>query len=182
MKAVLLSVQEKWCDLIVSGKKTIEVRKRIPKLEPPYKCYICKTKSGGQVICEFICDKRGEIGFTPYINHGEYVIDNGLNIDDTCVSFEEMYEYIGETFGHGLHISELKVYDKPQSIRDFYKICPEGHLESGKCKSFVGFTSCPLIGRTAERDKCGKYVELPQNVCMNYVKRPSQSWCYVEEI
>lgn len=27
MKAVLISIQPKWCELIASGKKTIEVRK-----------------------------------------------------------------------------------------------------------------------------------------------------------
>lgn len=32
MKAVLLSVKPKWCKLIFSGEKTIEVRKTAPKL------------------------------------------------------------------------------------------------------------------------------------------------------
>lgn len=34
-KAVLLSIQPKWCGLIASGKKTIEVRKTRPKIETP---------------------------------------------------------------------------------------------------------------------------------------------------
>lgn len=38
--AVLLSVRPKWCELIASGKKTVEVRKTKPKIEPPFKCYI----------------------------------------------------------------------------------------------------------------------------------------------
>ena len=33
MKAVLISIQPKWCELIASGKKTIEVRKTRPKME-----------------------------------------------------------------------------------------------------------------------------------------------------
>lgn len=44
MKSVLISIQPKWCELIVSGKKSIEVRKTRPKLETPFKCYIYKTK------------------------------------------------------------------------------------------------------------------------------------------
>ena len=44
MKAVLISIQPKWCELIASGKKTVEVRKTAPKLETPFKCYIYKTK------------------------------------------------------------------------------------------------------------------------------------------
>ena len=44
MKSVLISIQPKWCELIASGKKTIEVRKTKPKLETPFKVYIYCTK------------------------------------------------------------------------------------------------------------------------------------------
>lgn len=44
MKAVMISIQPKWCELISSGKKTIEVRKTRPKIETPFKCYIYATK------------------------------------------------------------------------------------------------------------------------------------------
>ena len=43
-KAVLISIQPKWCELIASGKKTVEVRKTKPKLETPFKCYIYATR------------------------------------------------------------------------------------------------------------------------------------------
>ncbi len=45
MKAVLLSIQPKWCGLIASGKKTVEIRKTKPAIETPFKCYIYCTKS-----------------------------------------------------------------------------------------------------------------------------------------
>ena len=45
MKAVLISIQPKWCELIASGKKTVEVRKTKPKLETPFKVYIYCTNS-----------------------------------------------------------------------------------------------------------------------------------------
>lgn len=75
MKAVLLSIRPEWCDLVVRGKKTIEVRKTRPKLETPFKAYIYCTKAqskigwlrivpgkgwlqlGSAVIGEFTCDK-----------------------------------------------------------------------------------------------------------------------------
>ena len=71
MKAVLMSIRPQWCELIASGKKTIEVRKTRPKLETPFKVYIYCTKTGfvpgekygfkawasmGKVMGEFICD------------------------------------------------------------------------------------------------------------------------------
>jgi len=44
MESVLISIQPKWCELIASGKKTIEVRKTRPKLDTPFKVYIYCTK------------------------------------------------------------------------------------------------------------------------------------------
>ena len=49
-KAVLLSVQPKWCALIANGKKTVEVRKTIPKIETPFKCYIYQSKSKDRLM------------------------------------------------------------------------------------------------------------------------------------
>lgn len=46
MKEVLISIRPEWCELIASGKKTVEVRKTRPKFETPFKCYIyCTRKS-----------------------------------------------------------------------------------------------------------------------------------------
>ena len=45
-KAVLISIQPKFCELIADGEKTIEVRKSKPKLETPFKVYIYCTKQG----------------------------------------------------------------------------------------------------------------------------------------
>lgn len=75
-KAVMLSIRPKWCEKIINGEKTIEVRKTRPKLQTPYKCYIYCTKpkreyedfirtdypkpqfyGGGKVIGEFTCDR-----------------------------------------------------------------------------------------------------------------------------
>ena len=57
---MLFSIRPRWCDLIVSGKKTVEVRKRIPKLEPPYKCYIYETQ--GKTETPFV-DEDGHVIF-----------------------------------------------------------------------------------------------------------------------
>ena len=40
MIAVLISIRPKWCEKIISGEKTIEVRKTRPKMDTPFKCYI----------------------------------------------------------------------------------------------------------------------------------------------
>ena len=43
-KAVLISIRPEWCQKIMEGQKTIEVRKTRPKMAPPFKCYIYCTK------------------------------------------------------------------------------------------------------------------------------------------
>lgn len=49
-KAVLISIQPKWCELIANGRKTIEVRKTRPSIETPFKCYIYCTKHSEKLI------------------------------------------------------------------------------------------------------------------------------------
>lgn len=45
-KAVLISIRPEWCEKIINGKKTVEVRKTRPKMDTPFKCYIYCTKDG----------------------------------------------------------------------------------------------------------------------------------------
>ena len=40
MDCVLISIKPEWVELILSGKKTIEVRKGLPNLKQPFKVYI----------------------------------------------------------------------------------------------------------------------------------------------
>lgn len=86
IKAVLISIRPKWCEKIINGDKTIEVRKTRPKLDTPFKCYIYCTLpkyphedfiatnyprpqfyGGGKVVGEFTCDRIDwitHIGYT----------------------------------------------------------------------------------------------------------------------
>ena len=56
-KAVLISIRPEWCEKILNGEKTVEIRKNRPSLKMPFKCYIYCTKPVGNVIGEFTCDK-----------------------------------------------------------------------------------------------------------------------------
>lgn len=188
MKSILISIQPKWCELIASGKKTVEVRKTKPKLETPFKCYIYETqgrtetpfvdeeghhifKGRGQVIGEFVCDQIDEIGYSPEM-HGKYISD----IDDihfvSCINFEQMYDYLADGYGYAWHISDLVIYDKPKELGEFYQI--------GKNTAHSYYDYC--AGCIHHETPVGEY---PCNKCdgnRNYLYRPPQSWCYVEEV
>ena len=37
---IMISIKPKYCELIISGKKTIEVRRTKPKIDTPFKWFI----------------------------------------------------------------------------------------------------------------------------------------------
>lgn len=144
MKAVLISIQPKWCELIASGKKTVEVRKTAPKLPTPFKCYIYCTKDpklrfwrsktysyaddrshnafdrcgNGFVIGEFICDK-----ITPFdVPYPAYQkeMDKAI-LEQSCLTYYQLHRYAYHDKLYGWHISDLVIYDEPKPLSDFYK-------------------------------------------------------------
>lgn len=170
-KAVLISIRPEWCEKIINGQKTIEVRKTRPKLDTPLKCYIYETKAinhhsilvdldgeqrtifekgRGKIIGEFICDKiiKAECG--------EYV---KIPANQRGMGAYELLNYADEKTVYGWHISNLVIYDKPKPLDWFRQChkCPYGDLQN-----------C-----TEHEYSCDGTYKLT---------RPPQSWCYVEEL
>ena len=173
MKSVLISIQPKDCKLIANGEKTIEVRKSRPKIETPFKCYIYCTY--GQENENYMLGKRGKVIGEFICNEVEEFSVRSLRSDDieklACLSYNEMINYFykpeeldGKTVEQGFawHISNLKIYDQPKELSDFYKPCPTE--QKGNCYGYYYL---------ADRDYGG--------ICANNLIRPPQSWCYVEE-
>lgn len=152
MKTVLISIRPKWCQKIISGEKTIEVRKTRPKLNSPFKCYIYKC-GNGKIIGEFLCDQIINI------NGAERIPSDAAR--PTCLEPAELHQYLGAATGFGWHISNLKIYDTPRELDDFRRACKNDWW----CES------------------CAMYSEY-SGTCGNgslQIRRPPQSWCYVEE-
>ena len=183
MKSVLISIQPKYCELIASGKKTVEVRKTKPKLQTPFKCYIYETqgrtetpfvdeeghhifKGRGQVIGEFVCDKIIRINYScgSYRCEGFNRLENDRIASGSQLSLYDMRNYLSCNGGYAWHITDLVIYDKPKELSEFCQ----------KCKSYDK--------DEWENDDCLEC----ENPCGNggklYLKRPPQSWCYVEEL
>lgn len=181
-KAVLISIKPEWCELIASGKKTIEIRKTKPKFETPFKVYIYCTKGkspkdilslpeyingkymgdtqrNGTVIGEFMCDRIEEI-------RQREVFDAHALSDTSCLTVKEFLDYIGNKTAYLWHISDLVIYDWPRALCLFnhphYKDCD---IECGNCK--YGFPTDEL--------------SFEDYICYRALQRAPQSWCYVEE-
>lgn len=172
MKAILMSIKPKWCEMIFSGVKTVEERKTAPKLELPFKVYVYETKTGfieavrdtcpmyaflcGKVIGEFVCDKVEE-NIPDYHPVYEEFFYSGFECGDDCLSHKEIQKYgKGDTL-HGLHITAPKLYDTPKALSEFKKGCND--MYDPQFGNYCGY--CP-------------------HPC--FLTRPPQSWCYVEEI
>lgn len=185
-KAVLISIRPRWCEKIVNGNKTIEVRKRAPKMNTPFKCYIYCTLpkyphedfiatdyprpqfyGGGKVIGEFICDAITRVNICGFWDDSGKQLDNRLK--DTCLTSEEFGNYLGENVGYGWHISNLKIYDAPKKLGEFWRDCLEYSELSTNC------WSCENVCGDGDETDCNTDGRL-------YLHRPPQSWCYVEEV
>ena len=180
-KAVLISIQPKWCELIASGKKTVEVRKTKPKLETPFKVYIyCSEKEYDKVFCidkymhkifldgnakqkvigEFVCDDIREHRAYKWREGGFEGLNYKYNSDlsgESCISQDDLMKYGNRKPLYGWHISSLVIYDKPMELSEF-KQCHK----------------CEYYANCFEHEySCDGVYNLT---------RPPQSWCYIEEI
>lgn len=170
MKSVLISIRPRWCGLIASGKKTIEIRKSKPRLETPFKAYIYETKTplrwnkahnaivggeGGRVIGEFVCDRIYQYSTAQNVQ-GIDITDAEITeasvltkdqINDYEFSAEARENCIYKIGVYGWHISRFVKYDKGKPLNAF----------TGLRKTKFGYEPIEI-------------------------KKAPQSWCYVEEL
>lgn len=149
----MISIRPEWCQKIMAGRKTIEVRKTRPKMNPPFKCYIYEC-GNGKVIGEFLCDEIININ-----GAGRIPSDAAR---PTCLEPAELHQYLGAATGYGWHISNLKIYDTPKELIEFHT--------RKKCKS------CNKSGYESTACIYDENCIIPAAI----TKAP-QSWCYVEE-
>ena len=206
MKSVLISIQPKWCELIASGKKTIEVRKTKPKLETPFKVYIYCTKG----------DSLNYLKRPFFDNYQKYWVDNkafGANVArangkvigefvcDCIANYEaelwddETFESIRE-FYEPDDFAEYGEYEyKPvaDNSDDFWKenmLCKASCLTIEELRAYLGAGFTEFYGWGIsdlviyDEPKClGDFHHCGVNYHFDpVVTKPPQSWCYVEKV
>lgn len=173
-KAVLFSIKPKYCELIASGKKTVEVRKTRPKIDVPFKGYIYCTKDKKINFCTDNGEQYTHIGNGKVI--GEFVCDTIIT-DRTfghdpmfkalsCMSDAEIASYCTANEMYGFHISCLVIYDKPRALDEFMAF-GKSNCDCKNCDN------CLYMGIDGVCDI--KNISQP-------LFRPPQSWGYVEEL
>lgn len=160
MKTILMSIKAKHNRNIECGLKVSELRLKPPICELPFKVLTYESGFDGRhkVVNEWICD-----------NITEWRICVGIpaHLPKTaCVSAEEIREYSGKDCKDisEMHITNLKIYDKPKELSEFRK---SGFMtEEEWLFNLYPNTHCHY-------EAWAKKFE---------IARPPQSWCYVEEL
>lgn len=119
----------------------------------------------GRIIGEFICDKVYNLvnafGGIVFADENLNQLDPQLFRDMSCLTDEQTADYLGDKDGYGLHITDLKIYDKPKELSEFYRTCKE--------------KSCRECDAEREYDVCAVGRRKP-------ITRPPQSYMFVEEL
>lgn len=176
----LYSIRPKWVEKILNKEKKWEIRKDCPsRLKPPFTALIYCTRAKSKwrywnyeayenskgevvyaqqhVIGEFTCDKIEKIVFTGngYFIAGKDKAYTNKVANESCLDFDDLVNYLGDKGGYALHISDLKIYDKPKELSEFSKVCPY-YDDCENCKH--------------KSENCKEWRE---------IKRPLESWGYI---
>ena len=176
---ILASIKPYYYYLIAEEKKKIEVRKmalknlpqdivfymskdeksfaKIPKeFQDKYRKHFGKV--GLAIVCNKITRYNCDKAFDEYFIAG--YIGAYMPLKEMCLTNKDLIEYGKGRPLYGWHIADLKIYDKPKPIMQFYKPCPIKIKNCPVCELYSTYTGC----------------------CMNNIDRPPQSYMFVEEL
>lgn len=185
MKSVLISIRPKWCELIASGEKTIEVRKTKPKIETPFKCYIYCTKSddmfwvlntisrreyGISVVCANLDGAEGAIRGDGKVI-GEFVCKKFTYIEAGYDTNGRKHLYNTAFIEHCMCISDNELHEYLYKNRE-------------NCGGWAWHISDLVIYDTPKelsefRKPCKPGCNAICNIgCPNVLERSPKTWCY----
>lgn len=155
-KAVLISIRPKWCQLIAIEEKTVEIRKTRPKLETPFKVYIYATKAAKDEPFSYTVQKNYD---APGEKTYRYSCGGEVIGEFVCDKIDDIMISCSEPNMRGIPFPETGLTDR--EIMDY--------LGNGK----TGFSwHISDLVTSVEPKKLSEF----------NLKRPPQSWCYIEEM
>lgn len=207
MKSVLLSIQPKWCELIASGKKTVEVRKTKPKIDAPFKCYIyCTKESHKNTLHTYVNSGYGrkKFGVIGHWRSGKEIVDVNPHLPayrynaylaEGKVIGEFVCDYIRPEWEVADGLVDV-ILEKSSCLtyKELIKYANGKPLYSWNISNLVIYENPKELSQFLhyceydfDLDKCIgckkiDYNDLGQECCDRRITRPPQSWCYVEEV
>lgn len=172
-KAVMLSIRPKWCEKIANGEKTIEVRKTRPKWQTPFKCYIYCTMDHPHISVS--CVELDKLNYrTKTVGRcngkviGEFICDR-------------IYELETKARGGSYYV---KGEDQPTTNFIARQFClglkdMHGYLHAAKGYGWR-ITDLRIYDAPRELSEFTGLRNTRFGAEPYDIKRPPQSWCYVE--
>lgn len=197
-KAVLMSIQPKWCELIASGKKTIEVRKTRPKLDVPFKVYIYCTKGKLALLRDDgDAEEKYKYEVWEYAEFhqsfgkkilggkviGEFVCDEiiclgNISTDPWCHLLGDVHERYKRLVNEQAYLTESELL----AYGGKYAWHISNLIIHDKPKELAEFIKLGALSYDDWLYGIYNGTECYENYLMQFkLKRPPQSWCYVKE-
>ena len=126
----------------------------------------------GKVIGDFVCDKVYLIknqGSMFSVADEEQSVTNEI-ARQSCLDYYDMVSYLGNKYGYGWHISDLKIYDKPKELSEF--------ISPSKAKKCVDYCINGICSNLGYEELCGAI----RRCEYKKLTRPPQSYMFVEEV
>ena len=209
MKAIMISIQPQLVEKILNGEKTIEIRKTMPKCELPCKVYIYCNKpkkwyafsNWGATSDEFVWKIKDKVKMCDRLEIwdddceklngkvvAEFTLKNIVKFDieslifmgkerelmqKSCLDGLSLRKYLGDKTGYSWGIDNLKVYETPKELSEFSHYIPNNKCPKKEC----GIDCEDCMSYDVEHETCLDLYYLHRQI-----KRPPQSYCYVEEL
>lgn len=195
-KAVLISILPKWCEMIANGEKTVEVRKTRPKLKPPFKCYIYCTNKKPFLVWGDVFRGNWDTEFTHLYGYSckkaEEIWDvfNGRIMGEfTCADILP----IGRRgFDHNFDYCYLSLRDfGNDDIEPYIRAVRESRLSKSDLHNYAKDNPFLYAWQISDLEVYDTPKELSEFSRLRQtkfglepvsLKRPPQSWCYVEDL
>ena len=204
MRSVLISIRPKWCELIASGRKTVEVRKTKPKLETPFKVYIYCTNTKPFLVWGDVFRGNWETEFTHLSGYNRKEAEKIWDVFNGKVIGEFVCDHI-DYWNHHIHDDDTITLERASELScvsedNLIQYADLGHFYAWHISDLViyceprgvrGFyhycgdnpkcDGCELLYYS--NTECGKEEFCCSNMYgFKTLTRPPQSWCYVVEV
>lgn len=187
-KAVLISIRPEWCEKIANGEKTIEVRKTCPKLETPFKVYIYCSAGGDKLwVRDTAWRERWINGPISFLSNAKDC--GGMNLGNrrvigefTCDQIiDAWWDYVPDAITGEVTGGNLEALGGT-GMTDGELFGYVGDSMRGHCYGWH-ISDLKIYGQLRELTEFRK-PEFPTGLRLedDEIKRPPQSWCYVDEL
>ena len=189
-KAVMISIRPKWCEKICDGEKTIEVRKTRPKLETPFKVYIYCTAEMVGYDELWVLDAPSREKYLIYGCMCLLTEAEGANKGNRKVIGEficdRIYEIDKDSTDFLFKAGGLSVYKQAAEEKCGLCVAMTDDELHGYLGHYQGYgwhiSGLKVYDKPKEMDDFTGLRETKFGAEPVTIKRPPQSWCYVEEM